>query len=437
MGGKAALILVMGFGLIFGYLATRINQLESVAIDNTSRYLEVTNSHNLAVAGANVALAKLYQDTTLWSRTSDTVLAEQSFTTGIFTGGSFTAVYDYVNPSTSHVISYSRLQAYARTYHDTVAVEFTRIGQWDILGLMIGFRGNDDTWISRDTMWGRVHFNGRVAVKGSPVYNDKVTVSKGFSPGVGVGTNRAIFMNGYETGVNTVPLPSLSDTADTFPNADTVLIGNNISLRLVDPTGTSVNNDGYVEIRRNGLKSHGGAPNALYFYNLRPRRVLLIRGKASIRGRVDGALTIAATEELYIDSSIVYTVDPQVTPTSDDILGLVAINDVVVDNNPTLATTFNVQAIITSLEGTISAVYPSNFIGVLRNYGAIVGRDRTNIAQYSASGNYMRRGFYRRFRWDPRLGPPANMRPPSYPKPDNVPSKLQIANWWENVRIPQ
>ncbi len=65
MGGKAAIILVIGFGIILGKIAFNMNDMERKAVDNVSYYLENTIAHNLALAGANVALSMVYQDSTI------------------------------------------------------------------------------------------------------------------------------------------------------------------------------------------------------------------------------------------------------------------------------------------------------------------------------------------------------------------------------------
>lgn len=441
MGGRASLVLVMGFGFIFGYVALRINELESRAIDNTSRYFEVTASHNLAAAGANVGLSILYQTPGVWGKTSDTILTQQTFSSGQFAGGSFSVRY---GPSGAfrRLQSISSLVASGTTLRDTVRIVFAKIDSFDILGLMIGFRGNDDTWILRDSMWGRVHFNGRVSVKGAPVFNDKVTLSKGWDPPPGNGTNQVICKNGFETGVNQIPLPVRSDTLDTFPCADTTLIGN-WSIQIFDTLAG--NNDGFIRFRSGAHNFSGGGAFVPYFFNIPSSKkgVILVRGNAYVAGRVDGRLTIAATGQLHIDDDLTYAVNPQVTPSSDDMLGLVAVGDIVLCNlSGKSKTTWTVQAILVSLDGSIAAEEMSGgFVGVFRNYGGIICRDRFDIAQYSGSSGgatpYLNRGFYRRFRWDTRLAPPQRMRPPCFPVPDNVPSALQIVNWWENVRIPQ
>ena len=439
MGGRGTVFAVLGFGIIFGTIGIRMNELESSAINNMSYYSEVTSSHNLAVAGANAGLAIFYQDTL---KTNDVLFSrDYSDKRGPFFGGYVEA---RTQPVTIGGVTHCRVRSTSlfQGYRDTVEVFIDKLTVFDILGLMVAFGGvGSDEWITKDSMWGRVHFNGRVGVHGSPVYNDKSTTTKGFSPPVGTGINRAIFKNGYETGVNSMQIPALGDTADTFPSQDMTLTGNwSLLLADADPG----NNDGFFEARNNLHTYSGGAPIP-YFYNIPVTRngVVLVRGDVSIKGVVDGKLTIAATGSIYIDDDVTYKVNPETTPSSDDILGLVCINDIKF-NEPNIPSkhAWNIQAVMSSLSGTLSTANkrsppPEDYI---RTYGGITTRDAIDIAQASGSSGgsypYMNKGFYRRFHWDTRLGPPTRLRPPSYPVPDNLPGSLQIVDWWENVRMP-
>ncbi len=63
MGGKAALIQVLGFGFIISMISSNLNTIATHAQGNMSQYAAATESHNLAVSGANIGLARFYQDT--------------------------------------------------------------------------------------------------------------------------------------------------------------------------------------------------------------------------------------------------------------------------------------------------------------------------------------------------------------------------------------
>ena len=64
MGGKAALIFVLGFSFLMGYTLMNLNTASTRAVTNMTKYNVMSASHNLALAGANGGLAKFYRDTT-------------------------------------------------------------------------------------------------------------------------------------------------------------------------------------------------------------------------------------------------------------------------------------------------------------------------------------------------------------------------------------
>lgn len=447
MGGKAALILVMGFGVIFGYIGFRLNELESRAMDNTANYFEITSSHNFAVSGANIGLATLYQDTLLWNLPmgSSHFLAVQFFepNPGPFGRGYYMSELNIVNPETMRVSTFSAMYPYRLEDYDRVEIYLKNLGYWDILGVMVGFPGSDDTWITLDSMWGRAYFNGNILVYGTPVYNNKVSTAKAFVPMPGIGTNQAIFKDGYETGVSEVPLPQVSDSADTFPFADTTLPG---PVSILFRRRSPADNDGEMLIW-SGLHNFSGGPSINIDYNLLPRKVVLVDGDVSVQGVIDGRVTIAARGRITIDDNLTYALDPRVNILSNDMLGLVALGDIEVYAPPSVLPSIidrNVQAVMASLGGMITTNYtdiPANWTGVFRNFGAVISRSRTSLANYKVAKvpppAYIIKGWYRRFRWDPRLGAPWYMRPPSFPIPEDLKKKLQIYSWWENVRVPK
>lgn len=79
MGGKAAILLVLGFSLIFLFYGHRFNRLSTDSVDNLMNYYEDTKAHNIAVSAANLAANKLFLDKT-W---------EEGFENVSFDGGTY------------------------------------------------------------------------------------------------------------------------------------------------------------------------------------------------------------------------------------------------------------------------------------------------------------------------------------------------------------
>jgi hypothetical protein len=236
MAGKAALILVMGFMVLLGYVAWDLTSIATRAQGNMSTYAAETESHNLAITGANVGLAKLYQDTS-WrgSRTQD--LSGSA-------NGSFTYTVSNAPNGRPFLRSVSFVRGPYETLRDTVEVEFgsQSLQTFTLFAWMTNFEGNV-FWITGDTVWGRVHSNSLLHVNGQPVFMEKVTTSKGFDPKPGVGQNKAVFKNGYETGVAEINFPvdlsgvtSAASSGGRYYSGDvTVTASNSILPRSTGP----------------------------------------------------------------------------------------------------------------------------------------------------------------------------------------------------------
>ncbi len=55
MGGKAAMLLVLSFSIIFLVFGSNFNSLSTRSVDNFSDYYIQNISQNIAIAGANMA----------------------------------------------------------------------------------------------------------------------------------------------------------------------------------------------------------------------------------------------------------------------------------------------------------------------------------------------------------------------------------------------
>ena len=215
MGGKASLVLILGFSFLMAYAILNLSTAGTRSVENMSAYSSMTASHNLALAGANVGLAKLYRDTTWGSSGSSTV--SQSFS-GLPFNGSFSATASLVSQG-KMLRSVSAFPAGGTTYRDTVEVilNTSASNSFSLFAWMTNLE-NGVFWITGDSVWGRIHSNDNLTVSGSPAFLQKVTTSKGFIPPLGksqvIGgktyTNKAIFMNPPqpETGVARIDFPT-------------------------------------------------------------------------------------------------------------------------------------------------------------------------------------------------------------------------------------
>jgi hypothetical protein len=423
MGGKASLILVIGFSIILGYVAMNVGNVSTMAVSNMSMYSAMTASHNIALAGANARLAAFYQDTSDYSTISKT------FTGSTFTG-SYSAGIEIVSASRLRMRCVSVYPVGAASLRDTVEVFFDRNKQnsFTLFAWMTDFEGNV-FWITKDTVWGRVHSNGNLHINGSPVFMQKATTSKGFDPPkVGSGTNKAIFKDGYETGIAEVNFPNDLSELVTASVGGGRRYTTDIYVTL--SPGTSANNDGKAYIRNGNLPT-SPIIDSVALSDPGFNGVILGTQKVNVEGTLDGRLTISSGANMYIHNDVLYERNPRVT-SSDDLLGLVSETNVIVKNNAANNSNCEIHASIFTRTGSFTAEdYNSRPVsGEMRVLGSIVQKTRGAIGQFS--GSTITSGFSKRYRYDDRLSD-TSCRPPFYP--GYYATTFAITNWWESYRV--
>jgi hypothetical protein len=421
MGGKAAVILVVGFGIVLGRIAFNMNDLETKAVDNVSYYLENTVAHNLALAGANVGLSMVYQDSTL----RGTIIDPPQFATGPYAGGKYT--------TTMTDIGWGRLLLRTvSTYKDlkdTIDVTFTPPGvmPFSIFAWFTNVEG-DIWWITKDTVWGRVHSNDTINVNGSPVYWKKVTTARKFNPNPGHGTNHAIFKDGYETGVSPITIPTDYSYLVSAATGGGRKYTSEVWITL--SPGTSGDNDGMVYVRETET---GPIVDSVSVSDPTFNGAILGEQRVHVKGTLDGQLSIASLQDIYIEDNVRYETNPQTGP-SNDMLGVIAGTDIVVADNAANNNNCEIHAALFAGSGSFKAENYSGrpVSGELRLLGSITQNVRGAVGTFGFFG--ITHGFSKRYRYDDRYDDPST-RPPFFP--GTAPGTLQISGWWESFRLPR
>lgn len=426
MGGKAAIIIVIGFGFAIGYVSLNLNRIATTSVANTSTYFDMSSSHTLAVTGTYVALAKVYE-TPSWVGQITQDLRDD------FHKGSFVARLDTIGPDKARLRTVSTYPMSAgKTLHDTIDVYFNRIkrNSFSMYAWMTNTELMGSTpiyWITRDTVWGRVHSNGTLYVDGQPVFMEKATTSRGFNPDVGTGTNHAIFKNGYETGIASIKFPDDFNELTTAASSGGRAYTGETWLSCT--AGTAADNDGMVYVRHS---SGGPIVDSINLSNASFNGVISCNTKIHVQGTVDGRLSICSQSDVIVENDVLCANSPNGNPSSNDMIGLIADHDVVVADNTANNNNCVIEASIFCRTGGFRAEnYNSRGeAGTLSLVGSIVQNARGPVAQFS--GSKITDGFSKRYRYDNRLGDPS-VRPPWYP--GFYAKTLSISNWWESYRI--
>jgi len=415
MAGKAALIYVVGFGIILGYLSLNMIRSVSVAGDASIMYYEYENSHSLALAGAHMGLAKYFQDST-WATPIAHTLDDGT--------GSY-----YVNRVGRTISSISRYRlASGGTISDTVEVYLGQRFNTENSFSMFAWMTNNERgvyWITGDTVYGRLHANSTVNVSGTPIFTGKVTTAASFNYLPGKGTNHGVYQDGWQTKAERIMFPN--DLSDLLVHAGAYLYGSEIWVAL--EAGTPADGDGFATVR---TSAGGPVVDTVRINDAAFQGVVMGRNRVHVQGMLDGRLTVSSQTDIYIEDDLVYERDPRYG-TTDEMLGLVAEKNVVVSDNPNNWNNCTIQASIFARTGSLLAQNHTSTTsgtggrrGTLFILGSVVQNNRGAVGRHI--NGVLQTGYSKSYTYDTRLSS-SMVRPPHYP--GFYSWTLPITGWWE------
>lgn len=414
MGGKGALLLVLGFSLIFMVAGRNFNNLATSTVDNFANYYYTTKAHHYSTAGINLVVNRLYLNNSLPDNRFDFILSD-----GLNDFGTITVTLSTLDPyrKVRQIVSTANYKG--TTF--TIKVIF----QPSSFAKYAYFSDSESAniwWTTKDTVWGPFHTNGQLRVADEPVFYGKVTIDG--SVVKYSNSAKPKFYGGLETGVHQdIPSNGVSSVADAAAYNGKKITGKNLV---------------YLEFRGDSIRYRYKATDP-WTYELAstfaPNGVIYAENaELRINGTVKGQYTIAASGtggnrgKIFIEDNIVYNTDPRINPNSSDMLGIVAERDVVITDNTPNRSDVIIQAAIYSQRGSFTAenynTRPNS--GVIYLLGGITQYVRGPVGQFRESGGQIEivNGFSKRYRYDERL---LLASPPSFPGTGN----LEIVSWFE------
>jgi hypothetical protein len=406
--GKLAFIMVIGFSTLFLVMGYNANNVASRSVQNMADYHAKTVAYNIATSGTNMAANEIFMDAN-W---------ETGFSHEDFEDGYFDATVDVLD-AWFNIRKLTTIGTYRGVSH-TIEVIFKPSS----FAKFAYFSTNDPGnlyWSHKDTIWGPFHSEGKINSYRHPVFNGKATSKVGVHNYQSEALDAPRFYGGYESGVSMAfpnsGLPDLLNMATSgghlFTGQDTVYLtfaGDSLKYRYAanDPDTT--------------VLASSFAPNGV---------ICADNGTVRLKGIVKGQYTVGSAKSLgvgsngniYLDDDIVYYNDPRIDPTSTDILGIVAKNNVQIAENLANSSDINIHASIYSEYGGFGAGWPSftQPNGHINLYGGIQNKARVQIGVIHGSDIW---GFNRRYKYDERL---MLISPPYYPGTGD----LEIVSWLE------
>jgi hypothetical protein len=398
--GKASLLMVLGFSLVFAIVSPSINRTANRSTENYLNYVKVTQAHDIATSAANIAANQIFLDAT-W-RTGYNNVA--------FSGGKFNVTAQNYGTNQIKIIATGVFESYQQIV--TVILQPSSFAKFAYYSKVEG----GINWISGDTVWGPFHTQSQMNIPtpNSPVFYGKVSTLLGTNPK----KNNGKFYGGYQSGVNLDLPTTINATVTAAKTNGRVFSTGNLWLRF--------SNSNVI-----WKTTATGTETTEPLLSFAPNGVILVElGSIHLQGTMQGQATVCATGSaslgygnIYIDDNILYATDPRIA-TSTDMLGLVTQNNIIVTDNTANNTDCRIDASLFCLNGGLTAEHYSTRVvsGTLTLLGGITQYQRGAVGTFS--GTTINHGFKKNYRYDDRL---MTSFPPSFP----LTGSYEIISWLE------
>jgi hypothetical protein len=284
--------------------------------------------------------------------------------------------------------------------------------------------GTSVRWASGDSVFGPFHVEGTLKTTGTPYFGGSVTCKNKVDSS---GGSHPIFKAGITTGVS-VPLnkdfSSLLDAAKNSNGGQTFTGGT---------AGTS--DTLWLKFKGDSISYHRGrestADTTKLLSSWCPNHAIVLTnstGVLHLSGTVKGQYTVGSLDSngtgrgrVCIDNDLKYATDPRTNPSSTDMMGIVAYQDIMIaDNGMAAGGTFTVQASLFSYANcwTIENMNTRK-LGTLNTYGGWIVN-----ALNSSTNSSITNGLKMNIRYDNRF---ATTAPPFFPGT----KMYEILAWYE------
>jgi len=409
MGGKAALLLVLGFSVIFMIAGRNFNNMSTSAVDNFVGYYSDAKAHNLAASGVNLVTNQVFLNGAMADQTFNYNFDDGTITVTLSTLDVYKNIKQILSVGTfSNVSSTIRI-----ILKPSVFSKYAYFSNTESANIW---------WTSTDTVWGPLHTNGQLRVADRPVFMGKVTLDGSIVKYSNSANPQ--FLGGVQTGVHvTIPSDGVSNLNAAATSGGAKISGHSLV---------------YLEFRGDSIRykySSSGSWTYVLGSSFAPNGAIFAENaELRIKRRVKGQYSIGASGtgsdrgKIFLEDDVYYNTDPQVDPNSQDMLGIVAQRDVIITENSANNNNIKVQASIYSESGSFQAEdYQSRPVsGAIYLYGGVIQNARGPVGTFSTNHGHteIESGFSKRYRYDDRF---MIANPPFFPGTGS----FEIVSWFE------
>jgi hypothetical protein len=406
MSGKASILVIAGFSLIFLVIAQNFGSVSNRAVDNYVNYYNETISHNIAVSGANIAANEIYLDPT-WN---------DGYQNLVYQGGILDIDVNVVDAFLNIIEIVSSADYNGKTSTVKVTLSPSKFSKFAYFSVS---EGGTIWWTKSDTVWGPFHTQDYMRVYRHPSFYGKASTKKKLIYYTSKNKDKPYFFAGFEKGVN-LPLPD-DAVADIEPIAD----DNGLKFNGHDTV--------YITMDHDSLKfrfAYSDPDTAIYLPSAAPNGIIFAKNSiVRLKGVVSGQYSVVSSGssgkgKIYLDDDIVFNQDPKIYPHSTDLMGIIAKNEVLITDNAANHSDINIDASIYSESAGFGADnYDSRPVsGNINLRGGIIHHTRQAVGTFNKYGPAS--GFAKRYRYDERL---RIASPPGFPATGG----FEIVSWLE------
>ncbi len=413
----ASLIAVMAFMTAVLLIGCALFILGTAEHDLVTYQAEEAKAFYLAEAGLQRTKAYL---TAKMNRTPPQYPVSGSFTAEALGDGEYTSTFTSVGgvgPSFAKyaVVSIGEVNGVKSEIHATISKETFAKYLWfaDHSRFLSWFTTNDN-------LDGLVHCNRWIYINGDPWFGDKVTTC---APRILMFPwSRPTFEKGYEVSVDRIPVPNRNKLRAALRSAAQsggLLLGNlNGSKARYEIILARNGANGFLSYRSYGRQGHHYVYSGWSDVNLATLNGLVWAEEMIwLEGTLDGRLTIGSAGNIFIRDDVLYldsTPGSGPDPGCDDMLGLIARENIVVAKTTANNNDCEIHAAMMALRNSFGAEAP--FSGGPRGdlivYGSIT-QSHSGLVSISWFGGHFMHGYSRQYHHDTRMG---NEAPPFYPE---------------------
>lgn len=412
MSGKAILLLMMGFSMLFLVVANNFHGVSGQMTDNYVDYFNETTAYNIAVSGANLAANTVFVDPT-W--TAGYNQAYQNGTMNV----SVTILDAFKN--IRQIESIGSFNGKTSTVRVIIAPSnFAKFAYYSVS------EGSNIWWTDKDSVWGPFHTQDTLRAYRKPKFMGSASSKLGIQYFTSDVLDAPEFHAGYLPGVDLViPLDAVTSLKAPSLAGGLYFDGNEVGKSTIH---MQFENDNLL-YRYNTTSPF----DTLHLPTVAPNGLIFVEnGTVRMKGTIRGAYSIAVSGtsgsrgSVFLDGDIVYETDPRINPASTDLLGIIAQKQVLITDAPPNYTDINIHAsILAQGEGFGAENFAGRPVsGNLNLLGGIQQNTRKAVGTFNSGTGLYLSGFAKNYRYDDRL---KFASPPFYPGTGG----FQIVSWYE------